>query len=46
MRISGSIQYNSMKLINIIKNDIPTLIDKLGELLPFETMTAEEKHVC
>jgi len=30
-----------MELINIIKNGIPTLIDKSGELLP-----VEEKHVC
>jgi len=35
-----------MELINIIKNDIPTLIDKSGELLPFESMTVEEKRVC
>ena len=35
MRMIGFIQYNGMKLINIIKNGIPTLIDKLGELLPF-----------
>jgi len=40
------IQYNSMELINIIKNDIPTLIDKLGELLPFESMMVEEKRMC
>jgi len=35
-----------MELINIIKNDILTLIDKSGELLPFESMTVEEKRVC
>jgi len=35
-----------MELINIIKNDIPTLINKSGELLPFESMTEEEKHIC
>jgi len=35
-----------MELINIIKNGIPTLIDKSGELLPFESMTVEEKHIC
>jgi len=46
MRMIGSIQYNGMELINIIKNDIPTLIDKSGELLPFESMIVEEKHVC
>jgi len=34
-----------MELINIIKKGIPTLIDKLGELLPFESMTVEEKRV-
>jgi len=42
----GFIQYNGMELINIIKNDIPILIDKSGELLPFEFMTMEEKRAC
>jgi len=42
----GFIQYNGMELINIIKNGIPTLINKSGELLPFESMTMEEKRVC
>jgi len=46
MRMVGFIQYNSMELINIIKNGIPTLIDKLGKLLPFESMTVEEKRIC
>jgi len=46
MRIIGFIQYNGMELINIIKIDIPTLIGKVGELLPFESMTEEEKHIC
>ena len=45
MRMIGFIQYNGMELINIIKNGIPTLIDKLGELLPFESMTEEEKRI-
>jgi len=35
-----------MELINIIKNGIPTLIDKSGELLSFESMTKEEKCIC
>jgi len=35
-----------MELINIIKNGIPTLIDKSGELLPFESMTNKEKRIC
>jgi len=35
MRMIGFIQYNDMELINIIKNGIPTLIDKSGELLSF-----------
>jgi len=35
-----------MELINIIKNGIPTLIDKSRELLSFESMTVEEKCVC
>jgi len=35
-----------MELINIIKNGIPMLIDKLGELLPFEFMIEEEKRIC
>jgi len=35
-----------MELINIIKSGISTLIYKSGELLPFEFMTVEEKHVC
>jgi len=42
----GFIQYNSIELINIIKNGIPTLIDKSGELLPFESVTEEEKPIC
>ena len=46
MRMIGFIQYNGMELINIIKNGIPTLIGKSEELLPFESMTVEEKHVC
>jgi len=46
MRMIGFIQYNGMELINIIKNGIPTLIDKSGKLLPFESMTVEEKGVC
>jgi len=41
----GFIQYNGMKLINIIKNGIPTLIDKSGELLPFESMIVAEKCI-
>jgi len=40
------IQYNDMQLINIIKNGIPTLIDKSGELLPFESMIKKENHIC
>jgi len=40
------IQYKNMELINIIKYVIPTLIDKLGGLLPFESMTVEEKRIC
>jgi len=35
-----------MKLINIIKSGIPNLIDKSGELLPFESMTEEQKRIC
>jgi len=35
-----------MELINIIKNGIPTLIDKSGELLLFKFMTEEEKRIC
>jgi len=46
MRMIDFIQYNSMELINIIKNDIPTLIDKSGKLFPFESMTEEEKRIC
>ena len=45
MRMIGFIQYNNMELINIIKNDIPTLIDKSGELLSFKFMTVEEKRI-
>jgi len=41
----GFIQYNDMELINIIKNGIPTLIDKSRELIPFESMFVEEKRV-
>jgi len=40
------IQYNNIELINIIKNGVPTLIDKSEELFPFESMTEEEKHIC
>jgi len=46
MRMIGFIQYNDMEIINIIKVDIPTLIDKSGELLPLESMTLEEKRIC
>jgi len=46
MRMIDFIQYNDMELINIIKNGIPTLIDKSRELLSFESMTVEEKCVC
>jgi len=46
MRMIGFIQYNGMQLINIIKNGIPTLIDKSGELFPFESMTKKEKCFC
>ena len=46
MRMIGFIQYNGIALINIIKNGIPTLIYKSGDLLPFEFMTVEEKRVC
>jgi len=42
----GFIQYNSMELINIIKNGIPTLIDKSGDLFPFESMTKKEIRIC
>jgi len=42
----GFIQYNGMELINVIKNSIPTLIDKSGELFAFESMTEEEKRIC
>jgi len=35
-----------MKLINIIKNGIPSLIDKSGDLLHFESMTKKEKCMC
>ena len=42
----GFIQYNGTNLINIIKNGIPTLIDKSGELLPFESMTDEKRRMC
>jgi len=35
-----------MESINIIKNGIHTLINKSGELLPFESMTEQEKHIC
>jgi len=46
MRMIGFIKYNDMELINIIKNCIAILIDKSRELLPFESMTVEEKRVC
>jgi len=46
MRMIGFIQYNGTNLINIIKNGIPTLIDKSGELLPFESMTDEKRRMC
>jgi len=46
MRMIGCIQYNGMKLINIIKYGIPTLIDKSGEMFSFESMTEEEKYIC
>ena len=46
IRMIDLIQYNGMELINIIKNDIPTLIDKSRELLPVQSMTVEEKHIC
>jgi len=34
-----------MELINIIKDSIPTLIDKSGKLLPFQSMTVDEKRI-
>jgi len=41
MRMIDIIQYNDIKLISIIKNGIPTLIDNSGELIPFKSMIDE-----